>query len=257
VNGDATVGGDARVLQRLRSSDDARVRLVCIPYAGGASRIFQRWAELLPAGVDLWAVEAPGRGSRIREPPFETIGAVVDEVLAALEPELALPVAVFGHSMGALIGFELVRALRRHDLPQPVELFVSGHQAPQLPPTEPSTRDLSDADFVERLRRLGGTPEVALEHPELMNVFLPLLRADFAAVERYEYRTEAPVACGISAFGGRSDQLVRREQLEAWRVHTVGRFAVHLLAGGHFFLQHSAPTLLASITERLDHLLAL
>jgi len=254
-NRDGLERADARVLLRLRSCDDPRVRLLCIPYAGGGPRIYQSWVDLLPAGVDLWAVEPPGRGNRIGEPPFATLDLLVEELLAALAPDLDVPLAVFGHSMGALIGFELACALRRHDLPQPAEVFVSGHQAPQLPPVEPPTRGLSDPDFMERLRRLGGTPEEALEHSELMDVFLPLLRADFEAVEAYEHRAEPPLSSGITAFGGRSDQLVGKEQLEAWRVHTVGYFAVHLLAGGHFFLQHSASSLLALMADRLEHLL--
>jgi surfactin synthase thioesterase subunit len=250
------VGSDQRVLQRLRSLDEARVRLLCIPYAGGSARIFAPWPELLPAGVDVWAVEPPGRGSRIVEPPSETLEPVVEELVEAVEPELDAPLAIFGHSMGALVGFELARALRRRGLAEPEELFVAGHQAPQLPAREPPTRGLSDADFVERLRRLGGTPEELLEHEDLLEVFLPLLRADFAAVESYEYRTEAPLRCEITAFGGLDDRLVDREQLEAWRVHTVGRFDVQLLAGGHFFLRQSAASLVADISARLGHLLA-
>ena len=251
----ATAGAGSRVLQRLRSVEGARVRLLCIPYAGGSSRIFQPWLELVPAGVDLWAVESAGRGSRIAEPPAETLEPLVDELLAAVVPDLDVPLAVFGHSMGALVAFELARSLRRRDLAEPVALFLSGHQAPQLPPRESPTRDLSDPEFVQRLRRLGGTPEELLEHEDLLEVFLPLLRADFAAIESYEYRDEPPLGCGITAFGGLGDRLVGREQLEAWRVHTVGRFDLHLLPGGHFFLYQSAASLLALVSARLGHLL--
>jgi surfactin synthase thioesterase subunit len=246
---------DGHVLHRYRSQPGARVRLLCVPYAGGAPPVFRSWAELLPVGVDLWAVQAPGRARRISEPPFEHIELIVDEVLTAVAPDLDVPMVVFGHSMGALVAFELARALRRRELPEPARLFLSGHQAPHLPPVEPPTHGLPDEAFLERLRKLDGTPEEALQHPELMAVFLPLLRADFAAVEAYEYRDEPPLSCGITAFGGRGDRLVREEQLEAWRMHTIGPFAVHLLSGGHFFLHHSAPSLLAVVVRDLEQLL--
>jgi surfactin synthase thioesterase subunit len=217
--------------------------------------VFRSWAELLPADVDVWAVQAPGRARRLREPPLERIELIVDEVLTAVAPDVDVPMVVFGHSMGALVAFELARALRRHELPEPAQVFVSGHQAPHLPPVEPPTQGLPDEAFLERLRRLDGMPEEVLQHQELMAVFLPLLRADFAAAEAYEYRDEPPLSCGITAFGGRGDRLVLPEQLEAWRVHTIGCFDVHLLPGGHFFLHHSAPTLLAVIARDVEHLL--
>jgi medium-chain acyl-[acyl-carrier-protein] hydrolase len=235
-------------LHRLRAAPSPRLRLVCIPYAGGAPSAFRGWLELLPPEIDLWAAQPPGHGARVDSPPLECLEPMVDELAGALTAEPATPTAIFGHSMGALLGFELARELRRRGHP-PQWLFASGHRAPQLETTDPPAHELDDAGFLARLRELGGTPEEALEHPELMDVFLPILRADFAAVETYAYRPEAPLACGITAFGGDGDERVSRRELEAWRAQTVGRFAAHSLPGGHFFLRQSAPRLVSVVVR--------
>jgi surfactin synthase thioesterase subunit len=233
-------------LTRLAAPPGAHARLLCIPHAGGSALVFRPWAALLPAGVELWAVQAAGRGDRMAEPPHDRIEPLVDEVLAA-EPRL--PIIVFGHSMGALVGFELARAARRAGLPLPEHLFVAGHPAPQLPPSRPPTEGLPDAEFIERLSELGGTPEEALRHPELMEVFLPVLRADFGAVEAYAYRDEPPLACPITAVGGEDDRFVAPEELSAWRAQTVRRFALELMPGGHFFLTPAAAAVVALVTR--------
>jgi medium-chain acyl-[acyl-carrier-protein] hydrolase len=181
-------------------------------------------------------VQLPGREGRLREAPFTRIEPLV-QALAAELPLAELPFAFFGHSMGALIAFELAHELARRGGPQPLLLFVSGRRAPRVPVREEPIHDLPEPQFLARLRDLNGTPEEVLQHAELMALLSPLLRADFALHETWTYREgEPPLAIGISAFGGVADPEVTREDLEAWRVETTGPFRLRMLPGDHFFL---------------------
>ncbi|MGO9097878.1 MAG: thioesterase domain-containing protein [Bryobacteraceae bacterium] len=221
------------------ANETAALRLFAFPHAGGGAAAFHRWRPALPAGVALWPVRLPGRESRISETPFERMEPLVEALGQAIEPLLGGPFAFYGHSLGAVIAFELARQLRRRNLPLPRCLFVSGARAPRfrlnhLPPPEPS-----DAELLEELRGLGGVPEQALENPEWRSAMLPALRADSALYRSYAYREEPPLECAIRAYGGLEDARITRAHLEAWRRETSGSFAVAMLPGGHFFL-HSA-----------------
>src|SRR2546421_132109 len=143
---------------RLQSNPEANLRLFCFPYAGGSSRLFYRWQEGLPASVEVVPVELPGRGMRLSQPPFANLRPMVQAIVEAIAPRLDKPFAFFGHSMGALISLELARALRREHGREPVHLFVSGRRAPHLPETLPPMHDLPEAEFIEGLRGLNGTP---------------------------------------------------------------------------------------------------
>jgi medium-chain acyl-[acyl-carrier-protein] hydrolase len=146
------------------------------------------------------------------------------------------PFAFFGHSLGALISFELTRRLRRQKTPSPLQLFISGCRAPQIPNPDPPIHQLPDAEFIEELGRFNGTPQAVLDNPELMEVFLPLLRSDIGLWETYVYDHEAPLDCPISAFGGLADEEVSREELAAWRDQTRSSFSMQMFPGDHFFL---------------------
>lgn len=212
--------------------------------------MFRAWPQDLPQKVELCAIQLPGRENRMLEEPFDRLPPLIDAVREALESRLDKPFAFFGHSLGALVGFELARRLRREGGPQPEYLFVSGSGAPQLPDLTPNTYDLPDAEFVEELRRLNGTPEEVLDHPELMRLIIPMLRADFAVCQTYLYKDEPPLACPITAFGGLSDQEVSRDQVEAWREQTTS-FSCHMLDGDHFFLHSARPLILQVISREL------
>jgi medium-chain acyl-[acyl-carrier-protein] hydrolase len=169
-----------------------------------------------------------------------------------LHPHLDRPFAFFGHSLGALVAFELSREIRRqHDL-LPVHLFVSGCGAPQSLYPHPPIGMLPDTAFLEELRQLNGTPAEVLEHEELMQLLLPTLRADFTARETYAYADEPPLDCPISAFGGMQDGRVERDRLEAWRDQTSGPFSLHTFPGGHFFLHSSQSLLLQTLSHALE-----
>jgi medium-chain acyl-[acyl-carrier-protein] hydrolase len=232
-----------------RPNPQARLRLFCFPYAGGAASIFYTWPDDLPKDVEVCPIQLPGRQDRIRETPFTHVTPLVQAIAPAIRPYLDKPYAFFGHSLGTLISFELARLLAAQNDPGPVRLLVSGHRAPQAPDPNPPIHHLPDAEFIEELERLNGTPEMVLENPELLQLFLPLLRADFTAAETYTYTAGAPLDCHISAFGGLQDDKVSRDGLAAWQEQTRRTFTLRMFPGDHFFL-HSARALLLQALSR-------
>jgi medium-chain acyl-[acyl-carrier-protein] hydrolase len=229
----------------------ASARLFCFPYAGGGARVFQTWGDAFAPAIEVYAIQLPGRERRLREPPFTRLDALARAVAAALRPYSDKPFAFYGHSMGAKLCFELTRQLRRERAPQPSHLVVSGCRAPQLPSEESPTHTLPEAEFLNKLRQLNGTPREVLEHPEIMQLLLPVLRADFESVETYAFTPEPPLAVPITAYGGLQDEEVSREQLEAWREHTSADFVLRMLPGDHFFLHSHQRLLLHTLARDL------
>jgi medium-chain acyl-[acyl-carrier-protein] hydrolase len=226
-----------------RPNPQARLRLFCFPYAGGGASLFRTWADDLPPAVEVCPIQLPGRENRFIEPRYTHVAPLIAALGEALHPYLDKPCALFGHSMGALIAFELARYLRQRDGFIPERLFVAAHRAPQLPYRRPPLHPLPDPAFTAALRRLNGTPPGVLEHVELWELMLPLLRADFTLAETYTYTPDEPLTCPISAFGGMGDHEVDWEDIAAWSEQTRGSFTLRMLTGDHFFL-HSARTLL-------------
>lgn len=226
-----------------------RLRLFCFPYAGAGAMIFRTWSNGLPADVEVCPVQLPGRGTRLMERPFTQLSPLIEALAQALAPLLDQPFAFFGHSLGALISFELARRIRQYRL-HPVHLFVSGARAPQLPHRAPPLHTLPDKEFMLELRRLNGTPAELLDHKELMEIMLPLLRADFALYETYVYSTEPPLDCPITAFGGLQDHKVSNSDLEAWCAQTSASFSMSMFPGDHFFLKQ--PLLLRALSQDLQ-----
>lgn len=187
----------------------------------------------------------------MREAPLTQLGALMRSLAPALRPHLDKPFALFGHSMGALISFELARVLRREHGLLPLHLFVSGRRAPQCERAGPYTYDLPEPEFLQELRRLNGTPREVLENTELVRLMLPVVRADFALTQTYNYAVEHPLACPISAYGGLGDSDVTADQLEAWREHTTAAFSSSMLPGDHFFLNTNPAPLLQLLSQEL------
>jgi len=229
----------------------ASMRLFCFPYAGGSPLIFSDWPADLPPDVEVGLIQLPGRGMRLSQPPFTKVEPLIESLLPALHPFLDKPFAFFGHSMGGLISFELARALgRKFDL-QPEVLFVSGRQAPPLRDRTTVTYDLPEPQFVAELRHLNGTPPEVLDHPELMKLLVPLLRADFELCQTYVYQAGPPLSCPISVFGGVEDREVNQEELAGWRRYTTGAFSLRMLPGDHFFIRSARSQLLRLISQDL------
>jgi medium-chain acyl-[acyl-carrier-protein] hydrolase len=220
-----------------------RLRVLCFPYAGGGASAFNGWIDQLPAQVlaqiELLAVQLPGHESRVNEETFDNLSPLLDALVPIVRRYSDTPFAFVGHSMGALISFELARHLRRQKHPGPAHIVVSGHRAPQLPDPQPAIRGLPAVEFLARLREMGGTPEAVLEAPELMELLLPVLRADFSLCETYVYPQEEPLDCSITAWGGNDDRRVSSVELLAWGAQSTGLFSLHMFPGNHFFI-HSA-----------------
>lgn len=207
------------------------LRLFCFPHAGGGPAAFKGWTGQLPPSIAVIPMRPP------RPEPAYDMNGLVAALGDLIQPHLHEPFAFFGHSMGAVVGFELARLLRRRGQPSPCILIASGARAPQfrrghVPPPEPA-----EADFVEALRRLQGTPPEVLDNPDLLQLILPALREDAAIYRNYIYRDDAPLECPIRAYGGEDDPNVTRAHLEAWQAQTTAAFAVRVFPGGHFYLQ--------------------
>ncbi len=230
---------------------DARMRFFCLPYAGAGASAYRTWANELPPELQLCAVQLPGRENRLGERPIDNTAALVGQMLGGIRAYLDRPFVVFGHSMGALLAFELARELRRLGLPQPRHLFLSAHRAPHLPGELPHVHSLSRPDFLAELRRLEGTPEEVLAHEELMQIAEPILRADFKLCETYAYVPGAPLDIPLSIFGGTEDLKVNERVLQPWREHTRASMRLRVFPGGHLFLQQARMELVSAILEDL------
>lgn len=225
-------------------------RLFCFPYAGGGASIFRQWQEKLSKDVEVCPVQLPGRENRFAELPYTILSSLVKDMFEALVPYFDMPFAFFGHSLGAKIAFELARELRRKQDVQPLHLFVSGNRAPHIPEPRP-LHMLPEEEIIMELRRYSGTPETVLQSKELMEMYLPILRADFSVDETYTYYEDAPLGCPITAFGGSEDKEASREEIGAWRQHTLSSFSFQMFQGDHFFIKSSQSLVLDSIAKDL------
>ncbi|WP_373528341.1 thioesterase II family protein [Nostoc sp.] len=227
----------------------AKERLFCFPYAGGRSASFRTWASSLPSNIEVCAIEYPGRGRQIKLEPFTRLEPLVEAIAQALISYLDKPFAFFGYSMGGLVSFELTRLLRSKYSLAPFHLFISARRAPQIPLTKPLLHVLSDRDLLKELHSLNGTPRAVLENPELMQIFLPILRADFAVLETYIYTQEQPLECPITVFGGLQDKEISHEALQAWREQTIADFSLQMFNDDHFFIHSHQELLLKFISH--------
>jgi medium-chain acyl-[acyl-carrier-protein] hydrolase len=225
-------------------------RLILLPYAGGGANIYRLWPSMMPPDVDVRAVQLPGRERRIFEPPMTRMEPLLDALVLALRPLLGdLPFALFGHSMGACIAHALTLRLSDLGLPQPFLLIVSGREAPHWP-RRPSVHTLPEPEFLEALRRLNGTPPEVLESRELLDLVLPMLRADFGLVA--EYRPEPRLlTCPVVVLGGESDIETTPEGLAAWSACTTAPTRVAMLPGGHFFPDTARAAVVETVTAAL------
>lgn len=235
-----------------RPRPDARLRLFVLPYAGGRASAFRGWQAGLPAEVQVLALQPPGREQRIREVPFQSVAEAVPAVVDAIAPLLDRPYALYGHSLGALVAYESLRALRSRGAPPPVRFFASGSRAPHRPLLAAPVAHLGPEALLARLGTLGGTPQAVLECRELMELFLPMLTADFRMSETYLAREPAPIDAPITAFGGEDDAEVDRPRVEAWRDVAAGGFEVRWFAGGHFFVHEREDAVLAAVARALE-----
>ena len=218
------------------NNKSTKLRLFAFHHAGGNASMFRPWMQYLASSVDIIAVQLPGRGTRFVEPLLHDLKSVVNNLVENFSNYLDKPFIFFGHSVGALISFELVRALRKEKYPLPCHLIVSGTRAPHLPSRRKKIHNLSDSEFVSELVSYNGIPSGLLEDKELLSLLIPVIRADFTISETYTYSDSSPLSCPITAFGGMSDPYLSQKELSCWGAHTNNEFKYIFFKGDHFFL---------------------
>lgn len=242
--------GAGRWIEPSPSAGSATQRLFCIPYAGGSAAVFRDWPARLAATVDVRALHPPGRGRRFCDALLYRVDQIADEVTAAITPLLDRPYTLFGHSMGASVAFEVARRIQTRRLRKPTCLIVSGRGAPHLPMKRRPIHDLPDDQFLDEVMCMNGTPPEILEHPEVIELILPILRADFEAIETYRAAPHLRLDCRIVALGGRDEQ-GSSQAVESWRAYAAGGFRGEIVPGDHFFLHGRAERFFSVLNEEL------
>lgn len=228
-----------------------RLRLFCFPHSGAGALSFRSWQDSFPSELDICPVQLPGREQRFREKPYEQMVPLVKAATEALIPYLDEPFALYGHSLGALVAFELARQLRTRGVRQPEHLFVSGCHAPQLQPATAPISQLPEQDFLAEIERFGGISKEFLQNKELINMILPILRADLSVYDTYSYTVAPPLDLPISAYSGTQDARAPESLMASWREQTNAQFSLQMFPGGHFFLQTDQKRFLATLTRSL------
>lgn len=223
-------------------------RVFCFPYAGGSAAIYREWHAGLPNSAELLAVELPGRGAHFNVPPIPSLTRLVARLADTVAPLMDAPTVFFGHSNGALMSYALALELLRRGLPAPQRIVLSAKRPPHLDGGDP-VHDLPTPQFVEKLRTLNGTPPEILSNPELLDLFLPALRADFAISETYRHEACAPLPCRAVLMGSEDDADVSLSQLREWDRYFVDEPSLHVIEGDHFFV-HSARDAILRILRR-------
>lgn len=232
-----------------------RLRLFCLPPAGGGAASFNTWRPCLPRGVELAPVELPGRGSRIDEPVPYALEPLADALLDGLCGELDLPYVLFGHSFGAVVAYELTRRIQRRDgLPAPSALVVSAHRAPHVPLGRERLTGSGDRELADWLHRHGGLPGELLAHPEFLSDLLRAVRADLEIAERYLLPGPAPVRCPLVALAGADDAVCAPAAVEPWAGYGAAPPRMRVVPGGHSYPRTHPEATLAAVTGELRRL---
>ncbi len=237
---------------RRGSSSEAHARLYCFPFAGGSAAVFAAWGEELKPGIDVWSAQPRGRGMRLHEPLHRSVKEMAEDYMQVIRANLDLPFAFYGHSLGGLLAFELTLQLEAEGLALPTHLFVGASVPPVLGLIHSRISHLPDEGFMTAVReRYSGIPEAVLREPELLELFLPGLKADFAAHETFDRSNMRQVHCPITAFAGSDDPVIEPAIMRDWGQHTLADFDLRTVPGDHFFLSASRDAVLSTVRERM------
>lgn len=227
-----------------------RLRLFCFPYSGGAAHIFAKWPDRLAKDIEVVAIQPPGRSNRFTEPLVTDMEHMVAGALPAIREKLDRPFALFGHSLGAAVAFEVCHALEKEGH-RPQLLIPSGRNAPHVKSDKKPLHQLSETDFIAEIKTYNGTPTEVIENPELMELMVPILKADFGISETYGFSSGTLLQTPIAALGGTEDPHVQEAGVQGWQQYTEGEFRSHILNGDHFFLHGEATGFFQKLNEFL------
>lgn len=236
----------------INETKNAIHTVVCCHYAGGGASVFRGWDKYFPKDVRIVAIQLPGREERFSEEPLLSIGKVIDGLFPEISSLLneTASYSIFGHSIGALVGFELARKVRSILLPK--VLIISAAGAPQLNFKRELIGHLPDKDFVEKLKIYNGLPESLIENNELLNMFIPMLRADLSILEGYKYKESQPLEFPILALGGSEDPIISAKDIGSWCVQTRQLFTMRIFNGDHFFIKNNQEQVLKYISQTIQ-----
>lgn len=239
-------------LVKLRENDKAKLRLFCFPYAGGSAIIYSGLEKNFPDDIDVFAIQPPGRGVRFNEPAITSLETLVSELLISISPYLDKPFLFLGYSNGSLMAFELARRLQLRGMPVPAHMILAARRAPHLPSITPQKHNMSYDDFINELRKFSYTPEKILNDPEIMSVFMPMLRADFALGELYQCQTSPVLNVSSSLFWGQKDEAATKEGMAAWQDLISGDCEMIEFEEGHFFIHEEPEHFAAELIRVID-----
>lgn len=216
-----------------------QLRIFCFPYAGGNANSYSSWVKSLPTSVELVGIQPPGRAARIAEPAHTAMKPLISDLLPRITDLLNVPYIFFGHSLGSRVAFELMHRCHEANLPLPVHFIASGSRSPDKGDETDITYNLPEDEFIKTLKDMNGTPEQILQNKELLELFIPLLRADFQLGETYCFQHQKQFNCPVTVFGGSDDKDVSIEHLNGWDKFFVDSAKVQIFPGGHFFIEEN------------------
>lgn len=235
---------------------DAKIRVFFFPFAGGGAGIYYQWAKDFPSNIEVCCVNLAGREKRFLEKAESNFSNLISDLYRAILPYTNKPFAFFGHSMGALISYELAILFRKNSNILPSCLFLSARSAPHIKHNQEHIHNLPDDLFVERLhKRYNGIPSVIMSEKDLLNLFLPTLRADIKMVELHEHKEKEALSCPIVAFCGSEDNIATKENVSSWKDYTLSNFDIEIIEGDHFFINTSKSIIINKIISTIDNIL--
>ncbi|MBS4536684.1 thioesterase [Clostridium sp. D2Q-14] len=226
--------------------------LFCLPYAGGSEAIYYKWKKYLDSSIELYPIELKGRGKRFDKGFYENLEEAVDDIFNNIKDKIDnTDYAIYGHSMGSLLAYELYYKIKKMGYLKPKHIFFSGYKAPSIIRTKENIYDLPDYDFIKKVMELGGTPEEVFNNKELLEVFLPVIRNDFKILENYNYKErEDKIECDVSILYG-NQEAINLEDVLLWKNHVSSGFKIYNLEGNHFFINKNVKNISNIINSTL------
>jgi len=226
--------------------------LFCLPYAGGSKTVYYKWKNYLHPSIELISIELKGRGERINEIFYESLEEAVDDIFENIKDKITNDeYAIYGHSMGALLSYELYYKIEQMGMKKPEHIFFSGYRAPNIIRQEEKKSTLPDYDFISKVMDIGGTPNKLIENKELLEIFIPIIRSDFKILENYKYNERKNnIECNVSVLNGKQDA-IKLEEILAWKNHVSKEFKVYSFEGNHFFINTNVENITNIINDTL------